>query len=233
MEPSVVLNLATLALKGRNLDEADSRYKQLVELTNDSAAWTGLGLVKMMKFAAGKALMDEIVFCFSTAKSVDQKNAEAIENGYLDACIGFARELLSNICVAAEFQKKSTLQAIKSALFAGFSYVVRPSEDSGDLSKIISAAAIGFNAANAAIHFANALEAKEVQERCLNGLSQLSSSISQIVSEANPHKVEFNNKFEELYIIARNHIRDTTGVKLPILSSSQIEAPKKLLFLKL
>ena len=98
MENNLQLDLATLALKGKRYQEAESVYMQIATQNNAPEAWVGLGVCKLYQLSEGRT-MDEIIFCFNKAFQILPEEKRDIEI-----------QLLSNATIV--FLKLKTFQNI-------------------------------------------------------------------------------------------------------------------------
>ena len=78
MENNLQLDLATLALKGKRYQEAESVYMQIATQNNAPEAWVGLGVCKLYQLSEGRT-MDEIIFCFNKAFQILPEEKRDIE----------------------------------------------------------------------------------------------------------------------------------------------------------
>jgi len=82
MSNSVQLDFATMALKGKRYEEAESIYMQVATQENSAEAWTGLGVCKLYQLASGRTV-DEAIFCFDKAKQISPALVNDIENTFI------------------------------------------------------------------------------------------------------------------------------------------------------
>ena len=76
---NVQMDLATMALKGKRYNEAESIYMQIATQNNSSEAWVGMGICKLYQLADGRT-MDEVIFCLNKAKHLNPEISMEIEN---------------------------------------------------------------------------------------------------------------------------------------------------------
>ena len=79
------LYLATMALKGKDYRKAYEQYMKVAVRSNSSEAWVGLGVCQLYQLSAG-ITMDEVVFCFNKAKSINPLLQKSIEAQLLCHC---------------------------------------------------------------------------------------------------------------------------------------------------
>jgi hypothetical protein len=82
---NVQIDLATMALKGKRYNEAESIYTKIATQNNSTEAWVGLGLCKLYQLADGRT-MDEVVFCIDKAKQLNPELRIEIENQLIINC---------------------------------------------------------------------------------------------------------------------------------------------------
>ena len=82
MSNSVQLDFATMALKGKRYQEAETIYMQVATQENSAEAWTGLGVCKLYQLASGRTV-DEAVFCFDKAKAISPTLIHDVENTFI------------------------------------------------------------------------------------------------------------------------------------------------------
>ena len=104
MSDSVQLDLATLALKGRRYSEAESLYTQIAVANNSPEAWVGIGICKLYQLTDGRT-MDEVIYCFNKAKSIDSSLNLDIDNQLIYHC-----NLLVNVYFQAFLDVKSRIK---------------------------------------------------------------------------------------------------------------------------
>ena len=66
----VEFNLATFDIKGRRFTEAAVKFEALVRTKNSPQAWCGLALSKLGLLINAEVTVDEVFFCFETAKKL-------------------------------------------------------------------------------------------------------------------------------------------------------------------
>jgi len=220
IDRTALINLAALALKGGNLDNAESRYMQLIELENSSFAWSKLGMVKMLKYLSEKSNINEITYCFSIAKTLEITEPVNIENAYLDAVLELTNELFTKIALAADFMKQSDKQLLKSSILAGASFLLSRTQKGGFFGMLGTAQTV-YNTASAAFAFKDVHDAKKAIDYCCACLSELTSTITIIVNETNPRFSTFIPEYEKQYDTMKNKVKETTGISLPELFEKQ------------
>ena len=82
---NVQMDLATMALKGKRYNEAESIYMQIATQNNSSEAWVGMGICKLYQLADGRT-MDEVIFCLNKAKQLNPEISMEIENQLIINC---------------------------------------------------------------------------------------------------------------------------------------------------
>jgi len=89
----VEFNLATADIKGRRFNEAVVKFETLVRTKNSPQAWCGLALSKLGLLISAEVTVDEVFFCFETAKKLDSSGAGEIESLIADTTFGAMTEM--------------------------------------------------------------------------------------------------------------------------------------------
>ena len=86
MLDNLELYLAAAALKNKKYQAAAELYMKVATRNNSAEAWVGMGLCQLYQLATGKT-MDEVIFCFDKAKSINPNLQKAIEAQLICSCM--------------------------------------------------------------------------------------------------------------------------------------------------
>ena len=203
-----VWELAKLATVGRRLEEADKRYQQLVELTNSSDAWVGLGLVKLERLDEGAANHQEILFCINAAKNtvVSERSepleatVSMVESVFCQAITESIIEHISKITQASGMETKLKKRAKISAVLTGmsaFAAVLPSTENSNKTLSRVNLGFMGASATTAVVSLMSADQARSAIDRSWLIVSGLIDVLDEIVSIENEIYGLFLNEYEE------------------------------------
>ena len=79
------LYLATMALRGKKYRKAAALYSKVAVRSNSVEAWVCMGICQLYQLSAG-ITMDEVIFCFNKAKSINPSLQKAIEAKLISSC---------------------------------------------------------------------------------------------------------------------------------------------------
>ncbi len=114
----VEFNLATADIKGRRFDMAATKFESLAKTTNSSRAWCGLALSKLGMATRDNATVEEVFFCFETAKKLDLANASEIDEVVAENAFGAIAELYAVKKMSRLAKNEAQKQLLTGALTA-------------------------------------------------------------------------------------------------------------------
>lgn len=85
MLDNLELYLASAALNGGKYKAAAEFYMKVAVRNDSIEGWVGMGLCQLYQLAAGRT-MDEVIFCFNKAKSINPALQKAIEAQLIRSC---------------------------------------------------------------------------------------------------------------------------------------------------
>ena len=85
MLDNLELYLAAAALNNKKYQAAAELYMKVATRNDSAEAWVGMGLIQLYQLANGRT-MDEVIFCFDKAKSINPKLQTAIEAQLICSC---------------------------------------------------------------------------------------------------------------------------------------------------
>jgi hypothetical protein len=197
MNESSLVNLAELSLTANNLNQAEERYSRLIELTGNPIYWFNLCYVKLAMFSCKTATIGEVVFCLNLARAELHEKANTFEDIITNKLFDITMSLWSRLVSALEFKNSSNKKLLKSALFTGLAYVVRPRNDIG-IFKTLSNFQIGVGVASTGLAIANAAQAECVISECEASLKQISDSLPSLINSSNPECYNIKMAFYQL-----------------------------------
>lgn len=188
---------AHMALKAQRFEEAQSSYEQALQENYSVEAWTGLGVCKLFQITEDQTI-EEVLFCYDKAKSVESANKVEIENHLLEHAIlvvsKFADYAISAIKNLKEAEKKA-----KTAAFVSLaSFAIAGMSDSRT-TKIISST-VGASAVGIAVgQFAKMKSSKETGIYATEMMKNLFESIYNYLGEkSNELANQFKNITDEM-----------------------------------
>ena len=116
------LDFATLAVKGKRYQEAESIYMQIAINENSSEAWLGMGICKLYQLTEGKT-MEEVIFCFNKAASISPDLKGELEAQLMVNTLIVLNTYAKLIETAAARHQEAKKTAQAAALLTGLSIV--------------------------------------------------------------------------------------------------------------
>jgi hypothetical protein len=112
----VEFNFATAAMKGRRYNEAVQKFEALALKNNTPKVWCGMGLAKMGLLMSDSVTVDEVEFCFETARSLDPQNSDSVESLFCDTALRAITELYTVGRLSKSMQDQAKKKMINGAL---------------------------------------------------------------------------------------------------------------------
>jgi hypothetical protein len=181
---NILLDTATLALKGKRYTEAESVYLQLATQHNSTEAWLGLGICKLYQLAEGRT-MDEVVFCIERAKKISPEFSIDIENQLILNCQIVLNTYLSVLNKAFEKHKEMQNQAIGAAILTGAA-VIAGSYSKSAFGTIASLGAASVGVGVAVDSFSKMKSLQEIQYFIIGKCDEINNSLLLTVEKSNP-----------------------------------------------
>jgi hypothetical protein len=188
---NVQMDIATMALKGKRYNEAESVYMQIATQNNSPEAWIGMGLCKLYQLADGRT-MDEVLFCIDKAKQILPDKKNEIENQLIISCQVILNAYLNIFEDSLAKQKELRKKAQTGAILAGISVVAGMNSKStfGTIASLAGTGA-GVGVAVDAINKMNTVQ--EIQRFILDKCDHINNALNLYIDKSNPTYLEYNN----------------------------------------
>lgn len=206
---SVQLDLATMALKGKRYNEAETIYMQIATQHNSAEAWVGMGICKLYQLAEGRT-MDEVVFCLDKAKMLNPAYSAEIENQLIINCQILLNAYMGVFEQALAKHKELKKQAMTGAIIAGVSMAVGSNSKSafGTISSLAGTGA-GIGVAVDALNKIDSLN--ELKSFILSKCDEINNTLMISVDKSNPTFIQYNTFVERLVLSVKSSIDEGTN----------------------
>lgn len=188
---NVQMDLATMALKGKRYNEAESIYMQIATQNNSSEAWVGMGICKLYQLADGRT-MDEVVFCIDKAKQLNPEIRLEIENQLIINCQILLNAYMNVFEQSLVKHKELKRQAMTGAILAGVSMGVGSNSKSA-FGTIASLAGTGAGIGVAVDAFSKMSTLNEIRNFILSKCDEINNSLVLTIDKTNPTYLQYNN----------------------------------------
>ncbi len=191
MENQIVqMDLATMALKGKRYNEAESIYMQIATQNNSSEAWVGMGICKLYQLADGRT-MDEVVFCLDKAKQLNPEIRLEIENQLIINCQILLNAYMNVFEQSLAKHKELKKQAMTGAILAGVSMAVGSNSKSA-FGTIASLAGTGAGIGVAVDAFSKMNTLNEIRNFILSKCDEINNTLVLTIDKTNPTYLQYN-----------------------------------------
>ena len=188
---NVQMDLATMALKGKRYNEAESIYMQIATQNNSSEAWVGMGICKLYQLADGRT-MDEVVFCLDKAKQLNPEIRLETENQLIINCQILLNAYMNVFEQSLVKHKELKKQAMTGAILAGVSMAVGSNSKSA-FGTIASLAGTGAGIGVAVDAFSKMSTLNEIRNFILSKCDEINNSLVLTIDKTNPTYLQYNN----------------------------------------
>ena len=188
---------AHMALKAQRFEEAQSTYELALQEKYTVKAWVGLGVCKLFQLTEDQTI-EEVLFCYDKAKSVDGANKTEIEKHLLEHSILVVYKFADYAISAIKSIKEAEKKAKKAAFISLASFAIGGMSDS-NTSKIISST-IGASAVGVAVgQFAKMKSSKETGIYATEMINNLYENVYKyLVEKSSNLATQFKNITDEL-----------------------------------
>lgn len=209
MNNNTQLDFATLALKGKRYQEAESIYMQLATNNNSSEAWLGIGVCKLYQLTEGKT-MDEVIFCFNKANSISPELKTELDNQLMMHTMIVLKTYAQIIEAAAVKHQAAKKAAQTGALLAGLSFVAGINS-STTFSTVASLAGTGAGV-GVAVDSLNAMnDYNSLIKHVLNKCNEAHIGVSQIVNKQNSEYLQFENNVKSIVNFVEDALKNISN----------------------
>jgi hypothetical protein len=188
---NVQMDLATMALKGKRYNEAESMYMQIATQNNSAEAWVGMGICKLYQLADGRT-MDEVVFCLDKAKQLNPEIRLEIENQLIINCQILLNAYMNVFEQSLAKHKELKKQAMSGAILAGVSMAVGSNSKSA-FGTIASLAGTGAGIGVAVDAFSKMNTLNEIRNFILSKCDEINNTLVLTIDKTNPTYLQYNN----------------------------------------